>query len=336
MAAPDKLIEMLHELGAPSRSGTRAALLARALRTAGPLVDADAVAVVLGSARRSEERLVLHAGSELPALLPLPAEGSEALRSLAGQPQSIALADLSENAPFAGDTCPGVEAGPVFFAPLAQHGGRPAYLAVYRRRGRARFTAAETQSLLLLAAWLGAALEGLRLAGRTQKLAVADDQTETYTDRFLRAALKREIRRAHRYGQELSLALVTVDRFEDLRDATAEAGAGPVLKEMATLLGQHVRSFDVLGRCGEDAFALVLPQTGKTGAMEVAERVRVAVAGHAFPPGGAGSISASLAVATFPHDAIDAEALWAVAERVRSEAKDRGGNCVATTGRRAA
>ena len=335
MAAPDRMIELLLELGAPSARTSRSALLARALRTAGPMVDADAVVVVLGTARKPAERLVLHAGSELPAVLPLPAEGSEALRVLAEQRQEISLADLSENPPYAtGDACPGVEAGPVLFAPLTQHGGRPAYLAVYRKRGRARFTAPESQSILLLAAWLGSALEGTRLAARTQKQSITDDQTEAYNDRFLRSALKREMRRAHRYGQELSLVRVALDPITAATpgdDAREPATMPAVMKDLANLVGQHVRSFDVLGRAGEDAFLLVLPQTGKAGAMEVAERVRAAVAGHGFAAGEPGMVTASLAVASFPHDGVDADALWAVSERVQVEAKDRGGNCVATT-----
>lgn len=337
MSTTDKRIDMLLELGGSTTRGTRPGLLARALRTAGPLVDADAVVVVLGSARRPAERLVLHAGSDLPAHLPLIAEGSEALRSLAERRQVIAFPDLSENAPFAaGDSCPGVEAGPVLFAPLARLGGEPAYLAVYRKRGRARFTGHEMQSMLLLAAWLGAALDSLGLATRTRKLALTDDETETYNDRFLRLALKREIRRAHRYGQELSLVRVVLDQFEVLGEAHGVEGANAVLKELATLLGQHVRSFDTLGRSAEDSFVLVLPQTGHAGAMDVAERIRVAVAGHAFLSGGAGSITASFAASSFPHDAADADALWAVGERVMVDARERGGNCVATTGRRAA
>lgn len=335
MAATDRMIELLLELGAPSARATRSALLARALRTAGPMVDADAVVVVLGTARKPAERLVLHAGSELPAVLPLPAEGSEALRVLSELRQEISLADLSENPPHAaGDACPGVEAGPVLFAPLTQHGGRPAYLAVYRKRGRARFTAPETQSILLLAAWLGSALEGARLAARTERQAITDDQTEAYNDRFLRVALKREIRRAHRYDQELSLVRVALDPIVAATpgdDAREPATTPAVMKDLAGLLGGHVRSFDVLGRAGEDSFLLILPQTGKAGAMEVAERVRAAVAAHAFAAGEPGTVTASLAVASFPDDGVDADALWAVSERVRVEAKERGGNCVATT-----
>jgi diguanylate cyclase (GGDEF)-like protein len=340
MAAPDRMNELLLELGAPSARTSRSSLLARALRTAGPLVDADAVVVVLGTAKKPAERLVLHAGSDLPAVLPLPAEGSEALRVLAEMRQEISFADLSENAAFAvGDACPGVEAGPVLFAPLTQHGGRPAYLAVYRKRGRARLTAPETQAILLLATWLGAALEAARLAARTQKQSITDDQTEAYNDRFLRTELKREIRRAHRYEQELSVVRVALDPIVSATpgdDAREPATLPTMMKDLAGLLGGHVRSFDVLGRAAEDSFLIVLPQTGKEGAMEVAGRVRAAVAAHAFTAGEAGTVTASLAVASFPHDGVDAEALWAVSERVLAEARERGGNCVASTAKRRA
>jgi GGDEF domain-containing protein len=64
--------------------------------------------------------------------------------------------------------------------------------------------------------------------------------------------------------------------------------------------------------------------------------MRSAVAAHAFPPHAAGAVTATLGVATFPHDGVDLETLWAVTERVLREARGRGGNCVETPGHRAA
>ena len=53
--------------------------------------------------------------------------------------QALSVADLSDQPALAtADACPGVEAGPVLFAPVEQRASLPAYLAVYRKRGRAR------------------------------------------------------------------------------------------------------------------------------------------------------------------------------------------------------
>src|SRR5439155_6642956 len=117
--AQERISELLLELGNAAEPRTRAAVVSRALATALALADADAAAVVLASSKRRGERLVLHAGSEMPAALPLPPTGSEALKAIAETGTSVALPDLSENPKIAsGDACPGVEAGPVLFTPL--------------------------------------------------------------------------------------------------------------------------------------------------------------------------------------------------------------------------
>src|SRR5882762_9029350 len=83
MTSQDKALEILLELGNPAEQPTRAELLDRALRAALTLLDADAVIILTSSSRRAE-RLVLHAGSAMPAALQLPPGGSEVVRSLAG------------------------------------------------------------------------------------------------------------------------------------------------------------------------------------------------------------------------------------------------------------
>src|SRR5262245_57782693 len=132
MASSEKVIEQLLQLSQLPEGGTRADVVARALRTAILLLDADAAVAVLASTRGKGERLVLYAGSDTPAALPSIVDTSEALRTLAEERQALAVPDLSDHPTLApADACPGVEAGPVLFAPLDQKGGVPAYLSVY-------------------------------------------------------------------------------------------------------------------------------------------------------------------------------------------------------------
>jgi diguanylate cyclase (GGDEF)-like protein len=224
----------------------------------------------------------------------------------------------------------------VLFTPLHQRDPAPAYLAVYRRRGRARFTANDSRAMLLLGAWLSTALENLRLASGTEKLAVRDDLTEVYNQRFLDSALRREVQRAGRFAQELSVALIDVDGFKACADAHGELKASLLLKELAAVLAQQVRSFDVLGKHEQDTFLLVLPQTGADGAQEAAERVRAAVEQHAFSMAPSGAITVSLGVASLPRAGADAKALVAAAERALAEAKRTGRNRVVAPGHKRA
>jgi len=332
----DKAVDLLLELGNPAERRTRAELLDRALRTALTLMDADAV-VILSPGGRRGERLVLHSGSSTPAALQLPPEGSEVLRSLGENCQPIVLGDLSDDARIAaGDSCPGVGAGPVLFTPLRQRNLGPAYLATYRRRGRARFTMNDNRLMLLLGVWLSSALDNLRLATGTKKLAVTDDLTDVYNYRFLKTALQREIRRASRFGQELSLVILGVDHLEAYNEQHGHLRGSLLLKELASLLTQQVRSFDVMGRSGDDGFMLILPQTGRDGAAEVGERIRAAVEQRAFSPAAAGAITVSLGVASFPQDGADVNDLVAATDRALDQARQQGANRVETLARKAA
>lgn len=332
----DKAVDMMLALGDPAERKTKPQLLDLALRTTLVLMEADGAAI-LSPTSRGGARLVLHAGSSTPATLQLAPKGSEVVKTLAASTQPILLADLLDDPRFSGaDGCPGVEAGPTLFTALRQRNLGPAYVAAYRRRGRARFTALETRLLVSFAVWLGTALDHIRLSTGTEKVSVSDELTDVYNFRFLKTALNREIRRASRFGQELSLATIAVDNLQGHVAEHGELRGTLILKEVATVLAQQVRSFDVLGRYGDEAFMLILPQTGRQGATEAAERMRGAVERHAFSSSAAGAITTSVGIASFPQDAADLGDLVAAADRALQQARQRGPNSVATLNSRKA
>jgi diguanylate cyclase (GGDEF)-like protein len=314
MTSQDKALKFLVEAGDPAARRTPAEQFEHALRTVLALTDADA-AVALPPAAKRGERLVLYSGSPALATLPTPAHGSELARALGADPAPRSYDDLSAAKDLDADACPGVEAGPALFVAVRHRGPAPGYLGVYRRRGRARFNAADTRALLLLAAALASALELMRLSGGVEKMTLSDDGTAVYNARFLKTALRRELRRAARFGQELSLLLVGVDGYESWCERNGAAQSVALVQEVAAVLGQQVRSFDLLARHQTDRFVLVLPQTGATGAQEVADRVREAIGSHAFASSPAGEITASVGIASFPRQGNDPAALLKAAER---------------------
>jgi diguanylate cyclase (GGDEF)-like protein len=336
MTSPDKAIEVLLELGNPAERWTRAELLDRALRTALTLTDSDAV-VILRTSRGREERLALHSGSSLLAVFQPPPQGSEVLRSLVQRRHPLLVPDLSEDMRIvATDGCPGVEAGPAMFLPLRQHNLAPAYISAYRRRGRARFTMHDVRSMLLLGAWFSAETEALHLSTSREKLVVTDDLADVYNFRFLKSALGRETRRAQRFGHELSVVKIAVDPLAHSRLEGEGFGPGSLFAELASVLAPLVRSFDILAKGGSDQLVLLLPETGREGAVEVAERARAAVESRAFSPAEPGVVTVSLGVASFPADAADAKGLLAAADQALHNAREHGRNRVATPARRAA
>src|SRR5262245_269514 len=328
MISNDKAADLLLELGNPGARRTRAAQLDLALRTALALTEADAAVVVTSTSRRAE-RLVLHAGSTGTAVLPSAPQVSEIVRTLTTNSQPLMFADLSEETRIAAsDGCPGVEAGPAIFTALRQRDPAPGYMAIYRRRGRQRFTVSDRRAMLLLASWLSTALECLRLSSGIEKLSLTDDLTEVYNARFLKTALRRELRRAGRFGQVLSIVLVEVDNLETFHDEHGELRGSLLLREVASLLAHHLRSFDLMARYRNDRFMLVLPQTGPSGAVEVAERMRTVVERHAFSFTPPGTVTVSIGVASFPQEGTDMSGLLGTVERALAQARQRGMNCV--------
>src|SRR5262249_29146020 len=99
-----------------------------------------------------------------------------------------------------------------------------------------------------------------------------------------------------------------------------------LLKRLARLLAEHVRSFDLIAKYGGDEFTLILPQTGREGALAVAERMRLAVEARGFPLAPPGLVTISLRVATFPLDARDGRELVRAADSALYRAKQAGRN----------
>lgn len=329
MSSPDKALDLLLELGNPAERWTRSELLDRALRTLQALTDADAV-IVLTTSREHEERIALYGGSSVLAVLQSASTGSEVIRGLLESNHALQIADLVDEARFlATDACPGVEAGPVLFSSLRQKSLAPAYLAAFRRRGRARFNMHDLRGMLLLGAWLDAAIEGQHFASTRERLAILGEGANVYRFRFLKEALDRELRRGRRFGQEVSIVKVQLD------DPAPAAGSS-LMAEVAGVLASEIRSFDILGTCDRDTFLLVLPQTNRKGAVEMAERARAAVEGREFSTGPAGSVTMSAGVVSSPRDGADVKHLLEAAALALRKAKEQGKNSVATPSRRAA
>jgi diguanylate cyclase (GGDEF)-like protein len=329
MVPREKILDTLRELSDRSVTRTRRGLVERVLRAALTVVECDGTAV-MWPVGRSAERAALrrgHAGE--PVQCPAPA--LDAARTLLRGGAPVTTHDLAADRRFTeADGCPGLVAGPAAWVPLNVRDHASGYIAVFRERGGARIRHADLVTLLMLAGWCGVALENLRLAESIEKLAVTDDLTQVYNYRFLKTALRREIKRAGRFGQELSLVMMDVDNLKAYNDRNGHLRGSFLLKEIAGLIVECVRSFDLVAKYGGDEFTIILPQTDREGAMVVAERIRARVAEHAFPLAPAGSITVSLGIGVYPEDAGDGTGLVQAADRALYLAKQRGRNRVET------
>ena len=158
--------------------------------------------------------------------------------------------------------------------------------------------------------------------------AVIDELTGTYNRRYLDEQLAARLAEALRYSDSFSIGLLDIDHFKEVNDTHGHQVGDLVLAETAAIIRRQMRKEDLLARYGGEEFAVMLPHTDRLGAAILAERVREAIAEHAFVvPSGTISITVSMGLASFPLDAVENDAeLLKVADTRLYEAKNQGRN----------
>ncbi|NIM01822.1 MAG: diguanylate cyclase [Acidobacteria bacterium] len=171
----------------------------------------------------------------------------------------------------------------------------------------------------------------LKLFEETQASLYRDELTGLCNFRYFRDHLTRELRRADRYNQLLSLVMMDVDDFKSYNDEHGHDQGNEALATVARLLAESLRTIDVPARYGGEEFAFILPTTPKADAHLVAERARARIEEHVFSQKGTPRgtrLTVSMGVATFPSDASTAEDLIRHADSALYVAKTLGKNQV--------
>lgn len=170
------------------------------------------------------------------------------------------------------------------------------------------------------ASYAALALRNAWLLEQVQRLAATDGLTKIANRRTFEATLEREVARATRSSEHVSLVLVDIDHFKRLNDTHGHQAGDEVLRNVAAALSCECRDFDTPARYGGEEFAVVLPGCGPEEAVDIAERLRRAVsAAPSVVP-----ITASAGVATFPSHAADADTLVRAADEALYCSKNNG------------
>ncbi len=165
-------------------------------------------------------------------------------------------------------------------------------------------------------------------------LAMRDPITTLYNHTHLHDALHREIARCRRHHQSFSLVLFGIDEFKKVNEARGHSVGDEVLRRVADLLVATGRQSDVAfradelaARFGGDVFALLLPQTSKSGAAVRAESLRARVDAGPLEPG-LPRLTLSAGVAVFPDDGDGRDPLVSAASTALQAAQAAGRNRV--------
>src|SRR5262249_60428477 len=94
------------------------------------------------------------------------------------------------------------------------------------------------------------------------RLTTIDGLTQIFNKRYFLETLEREISRASRYHRELSLILFDIDHFKQVNDTFGHLAGDSVLKQMAAVLKQNIRSEGIIARYGAEEMAVILPELG--------------------------------------------------------------------------
>jgi diguanylate cyclase (GGDEF)-like protein len=144
--------------------------------------------------------------------------------------------------------------------------------------------------------------------------AVTDSLTELYNRRVFNEFFERELNRAKRYNQPLSLVMMDMHRFKEVNDKHGHPRGDEVLRMAATTLKKALRTSDFAFRIGGDEFALILPQTDAAQALALSRRVETVFADTLKSLQLSITVGMDYGVATYPQDADNAEDLVRIAD----------------------
>ncbi|HNX77818.1 MAG TPA: diguanylate cyclase [Candidatus Rifleibacterium sp.] len=198
---------------------------------------------------------------------------------------------------------------------------------IVNRKDGGDFSKRDTDLLQTMANQAALVLDNTKLF----KLAITDGLTGLFMVRHFRLRLAEEIKRSRRYRKIFSLLFFDIDHFKKFNDTYGHQVGDEVLKQVAMLFRRSVREdIDVTARYGGEEMIALLPETDAAGAMVVAERLRLAIAGHDFtgyerPL----HVSISIGISEFPAHDTDELGLIRKADTALYECKKGGRNCSA-------
>src|SRR5215204_2712678 len=158
-----------------------------------------------------------------------------------------------------------------------------------------------------------------------------DPKTGLFNARHFGQALNEELTRAARFDRPLSLIMADLDLLREINNSYGHLAGDAVLKGIAEVFRAMLRHFDVPARFGGEEFSILLPETSPEEAMEIAERIRRAVAQRRFDVETSSDpirATVSIGVAAYPRDGADPNELIHQADLAVYRAKLQGRNRV--------
>lgn len=114
----------------------------------------------------------------------------------------------------------------------------------------------------------------IRLEREMKRMATTDALTGTSNRHEFFDKANKELARSSRYGHPLTVLMLDIDYFKSINDTYGHQTGDDVLKVLSETVAASLREVDIFGRLGGEEFAVILPETGPSSGIVVAERLR--------------------------------------------------------------
>jgi diguanylate cyclase (GGDEF)-like protein len=163
-----------------------------------------------------------------------------------------------------------------------------------------------------------------------ERIAIEDPLTGIYNRRYFFELAEKEVERANRYKNPLSVVIFDVDNFKRMNDSFGHLIGDQILVNLAKLCLNNIRSMDIIARYGGEEFVILMPEATKEDAQKIAERLRKIVAETSMVTGALDvMMTISLGVASWNcNQELDFDSLLARADQALYQSKESGRNRV--------
>ncbi len=240
-----------------------------------------------------------------------------------GEPQLVNDAHLDPRVTQVPGTTEG-EPESLISVPLVARGSVKGALNVYRLGAGARFSEEDFELAKRFGDAAALALDNAQARAVLELQAQTDSLTGLYNHRYFHDRLRAELNRASRTHDSIAVLMLDIDDFKRVNDVHGHGAGDQVLRALADLLQETVRTSDVVCRLGGEEFGVVMASCDAGDALGLARRIVDALAATEIEP--AGRLGVSIGIAQGPEHAMNPRELVACAEVAMMTAKARGKN----------
>ncbi len=195
--------------------------------------------------------------------------------------------------------------------------GDLAGVLIVERNHELTLTHDDVEVLQTFAGHAGTTISNARRYEHVQHLAMRDPITELPNYRLFQSRLYSEMARSDQHMRPLALLSVIIDGFKGINDAFGDLAGDEVLRQIGARLLTQLRESDLLARYVGDDFVVMLPETDRSLAEEIADRLLAVTESRPFTIAAGHNVivSLSIGIAVYPADASTVEDLVRAADR---------------------